>query len=1031
MESDGLDKNTLSKILTKYAPLVEGSIQLADDAFDNNYNPSKFLNYGKLGINKNHFSVNKLGELKFIRIEHETNINFKLLGQCDSLTALIINNLKLDKLPKEITLLKSLILLDLGNTNLVDIPKEITKLSNLQYLYLDQNNITSIPNYIGRLNQLNALRFRSNQITKLPKEIENLKKLKHLSLSNNKITELPLNLSKLKKLKSLSVDRNMLTSLIDNIGELKKLEVLIISDNRITELPLSIGFLENLVLLISDQNKLSQLPSSFKNLNALKFLLLTHNFFTEFPLELIELKSIENISMSYNTINNFPIEIQKLTRLSTLEIKNNPINLPDPSFHDLTAQEKIQTLIAIQNSPLKPLKQAKILVVGDERVGKTSVINRLLGKQHDENQTSTQGINISELEFDNFKTNIWDFAGQELTHQTHQFFLTERSLYVYVLDAQKEDNQSRDLHWLNTIKSYSDNSPIIIVVNHSDQNLNYRFDLLRYQDNFQIVDVIYTSACNLNALDERAKNHLGDSIPKLHKAIEIQLPKLPGIERELPESWHQVKSSMENFKQSMNVIEKDAYEIQCEKAGVIGKPLQNALLKILNSIGTVVAFPNDFRLQLTQILKPEWVTNAVYKIIRSQSDSPGIYSEQSISNTLDDDYKHIHQQWLVDLLIKFEIGFKLSGSNDLLIPMRLPSVMPEFQKPKYQKGLNIRFNYHTHGLLKLNTLPQLIVRLHHYVDEETSKYWRHGIFVRWKDCEGVIIADESKQVIEVFLSAKNENALTLLDWVRSNLSKIEESQTKANKGELPYIEEVALFDDECEKIIGYAKHDRIQRAYIKGKETIDLEVLDPNTLKEDDREFNVSYLIGLYKKSQYKFDIESFPKILADSLLNLTKIRAKAIGYKEDDINDILCISLQSGGYNISDQSRGGFSYSGRGSGERDIVVLNEYGQQACIIEAMCLTSVVKKTILSHYEKLTENYNTQGNPVDFLVTYAKVTDFKGFWSRYKKNFTDIEDLTSDFTDKFNLCAGRTTLEMEGSDDTRKIIHIAVNFGAKP
>ncbi|WP_410919793.1 COR domain-containing protein, partial [Pseudomonas sp. SIMBA_021] len=82
----------------------------------------------------------------------------------------------------------------------------------------------------------------------------------------------------------------------------------------------------------------------------------------------------------------------------------------------------------------------------------------------------------------------------------------------------------------------------------------------------------------------------------------------------------------------------------------------------------------------------------------------------------------------MDLLIKFELGFRVSNF-DLLIPMRLPSVMPEFDKSRYQQGLNIRFNYHRVGLLKSNVLPQLIVRMHPYVDENTTKYWRHGLFL--------------------------------------------------------------------------------------------------------------------------------------------------------------------------------------------------------------------------------------------------------------------------------------------------------------
>ena len=50
-------------------------------------------------------------------------------------------------------------------------------------------------------------------------------------------------------------------------------------------------------------------------------------------------------------------------------------------------------------------------------------------------EKSTQGIDVIHWDFPlpdghNFRLNIWDFGGQEIYHQPHQFFLTERSLYA-------------------------------------------------------------------------------------------------------------------------------------------------------------------------------------------------------------------------------------------------------------------------------------------------------------------------------------------------------------------------------------------------------------------------------------------------------------------------------------------------------------------------------------------------------------------------------------------------------------------------
>jgi internalin A len=56
---------------------------------------------------------------------------------------------------------------------------------------------------------------------------------------------------------------------------------------------------------------------------------------------------------------------------------------------------------------------------------------------------------------------VWDFAGQEITHATHQFFLTERSVYLLVLDA-RSDTQDWDAeYWLRLISAFGKDSFVI------------------------------------------------------------------------------------------------------------------------------------------------------------------------------------------------------------------------------------------------------------------------------------------------------------------------------------------------------------------------------------------------------------------------------------------------------------------------------------------------------------------------------------------------------------------------------------------
>ena len=51
---------------------------------------------------------------------------------------------------------------------------------------------------------------------------------------------------------------------------------------------------------------------------------------------------------------------------------------------------------------------------------------------------------------------------------THRFFLTSRSLYLLVLEDRRQDDRSI-YEWLKTIKNRGANSPILVVINKSDE----------------------------------------------------------------------------------------------------------------------------------------------------------------------------------------------------------------------------------------------------------------------------------------------------------------------------------------------------------------------------------------------------------------------------------------------------------------------------------------------------------------------------------------------------------------------------------
>ena len=77
----------------------------------------------------------------------------------------------------------------------------------------------------------------------------------------------------------------------------------------------------------------------------------------------------------------------------------------------------------------------------------------------EKNIKSTEGIDIKywdlKIQLEKsavFRFNIWDFGGQEKYDATHQIFITERTLYIFVTEARQESNFLDFDYWLNVVQ---------------------------------------------------------------------------------------------------------------------------------------------------------------------------------------------------------------------------------------------------------------------------------------------------------------------------------------------------------------------------------------------------------------------------------------------------------------------------------------------------------------------------------------------------------------------------------------------------
>ncbi|MBL8168409.1 MAG: leucine-rich repeat domain-containing protein [Acidobacteria bacterium] len=694
------------------------------------------------------------------------------ITELTKLTRLILSGNQLTSVPLGISKLTKLTRLDLIGNQLTSVPPEITELPNLTNLELSGNQLTSLPPEITELTNLTTLVLSGNLLTSLPLEIGKLNKLTMLVLSRNQLTSLPPEISKLTKLSSLVLSENHLTSLPPEISKLTKLTSLVLSENHLTSLPPEISKLTKLTSLVLSENQLTSLPPEISKLTKLTRLVINGNPLASVPRELTKLTSLAHLHLGRNQLTSVPPEIIKLTNLAWLDLRKNPLPIPTETLKNPTDVKAIFAAIAGLNTGQR-LNEAKMLVVGDGKVGKSSVVERLVKGTFDPTKATTLGVEINDeievsqweikSEGEPIKLNIWDFGGQEIQHSTHQFFLTHRSLYLLVMDARRGDQLSGIEYWLKLIESFGGDSPILVVINQIDQLKGQRplnLDRRALQEKYNIKGFIETSCAEPPAGIEELKTAIAREVEQLRHVRDIW-----------PREWFAVKQRLKAMKADYIPVEK--YLEICGEEGVDDADIRNSLLEMLHALGTVIRFPGD-----TQVLNPRWVTQGVYGLLTSarlvkaqgQFDLPDVAEVlDGLPETRGHYPAHTHRR-LIDVMKHFELCFEFTDRpGHYLIPRHLHD--NELDIP-WDDADALKFQYH-YETLPDAVVSRFIVRMNQYIQQQY--YWKNGVFLQSGENRAKIKADLVDRKIFITINGKEQTRRAFLAVIRSAFNEINSS----------------------------------------------------------------------------------------------------------------------------------------------------------------------------------------------------------------------------------------------------------------
>jgi internalin A len=598
----------------------------------------------------------------------------------------------------------------------------------LTTLYLHNNQITEISEWLGQLTNLTKLALSGNQITEIPEWLGQLTNLTKLSLYNNQITEIPEWIGQLTNLTTLSLYNNQITEIPECIGQLTNLTTLHLHTNQITEIPEWIGQLTNLTELYLSNNQITEIPEY----------------------------------------------LEKLLNLQKLDLRQNPLpvypeilGLPDLEKEPGSIQEIFNYCRQLRSGEVRPLNEAKLLLVGQGSVGKTSLVNRLIDNTFNPNQSKTDGLGVNNwtihINSKDVRLNVWDFGGQEVYHATHQFFLTKRSLYLLVCNCRTSEEENRLEYWLKLIETFGDQSPVIIVGNKKDeQPLDINSKTLR--EKYPNIKAIIETSCEKN-----------EGIDELRQAIIREVGEMKEVYDLLPLSWFEVKESLENMNEDF--ISYDKYISICQGKNISATDNQEQLIKLLHRLGLVLHFDDHPILESTNVLNPDWVTESIYALLSDETlktKTKGIFTYDDTKRILDlKRYPEKRHSFLIELTKEFQICFELPHcpKAKFLIPGLLPKDEPN-DTNLTDKALEFQYHYR---ILPESIISRFIVLSHEKIHKQV--YWRSGVMLAYNEGQetynlGCIKADTEDKKIFISIDGREATRRSFLLLIRDIFNKI-------------------------------------------------------------------------------------------------------------------------------------------------------------------------------------------------------------------------------------------------------------------
>ena len=415
-------------------------------------------------------------------------------------------------------------------------------------------------------------------------------------------------------------------------------------------------------------------------------------------------------------------------------------------------------------------KRTKLMLVGLGGAGKTSLVKALLSPdlrtQGTTDKEITDGIDIKDWSVripagENHEKevtlnySVWDFAGQSVYYNTHQFFLSNRAIYLLLWNTRLGYEHAGLEFWLSSISCHAPKAKIFVLGTHADQV--ERADLPRQELRATFPQILYFA--NISAVTGLG---VADLAQALHNVALAQ----SYMGELVPQIWLQLEQMLASRRRAA-VLNFSQVEDWCLKLGMLDASEVREALAFLHELGSVQYFPQEF-LKSRVVVNPQWLVDVMACLISVKKSvlNEGRFKREEIHLIWEAYDKELHP-WLLRLTEEFDLSFALPEGGLNIVPCLLPPQEPEFQWPPLAPGFREMKMLYLFEYLPAGLFNRAQTRLCHYSDSHVI--WKKGSLLRKNSHTAIIRQTKDSELLIKVQGPRPENVLFLIHDVLESL----------------------------------------------------------------------------------------------------------------------------------------------------------------------------------------------------------------------------------------------------------------------